>query len=159
MTSTPPFLAFLDALDPAVIWLLVGVTCLIVEMILPAFVVGPFGVTALIAALAAWLGASTELQIVIFGAFGLVLIIPARRYFLRRSPHLPLGAETLPGKLATCLEPIDGDLRAGVVSLDGARWTAVAPRGTRIAQGTTVEVAEVQGVKLLVMPRSEDAKP
>ena len=49
-----------------------------------------------------------------------------------------------------CLEPIDGDVQAGVVQLDGARWTAVAARGTRIAQGTLVEVARVEGVRLVV---------
>jgi len=154
-----PLLAFIGDLDPAIAWVLIGLACLVIELIGPAFIVGPFGVTAFFAAVAAWLGASLPVQIVIFGALGLVLIIPARRYFDRTAPTLKLGAATLPGKLATCLEPIDGDLQSGVVSLDGARWTAIAARGTRIAAGATVEVAEVQGVRLIVIPRREEHRP
>jgi len=148
-----PFLAVLDTLDPAIIWVLVAIACFVVEMLVPAFIVGPFGITALFAAVAAWLGASVPVQLVVFGALGLVLVFPARRYLNRTAPKLKLGAETLPGKLATCLEAIDGDLRSGVVSLDGARWTAIAARGTHIAAGATVEVAAVQGVRLVVVPR------
>ena len=152
MLAPPPVLAFLDALDAPVVWVLVGLACLFIEMLVPAFVVGPFGVSALFAAVAAWLGASTSIQIVVFGVAGLVLIFPARRYFNRTAPALRLGAETLPGKLGVCVEPIDGDLTSGVVSLDGTRWTATAARGTRIDKGATVEVTEVQGVRLVVVP-------
>lgn len=152
-------LAFIGDLEPAVAWVLIGLACLVIELVIPAFVVGPFGISALFAAVAAWLGASVPVQVVLFGAFGLVLIIPARRFLERSAPKLKLGADNLPGKLATCLEPIDGDLRSGVVSLDGARWTAIAARGTRIAAGATVEVAEVQGVRLLVTPRRDGGPP
>ena len=76
---------------------------------------------------------------------------------IRRKGALASG--NLPGKLATCLEPIDGDLAAGVVQLDGARWTAVAARGLRIERGTTVEVQRIEGVRLVVAPRSVTPKP
>jgi len=137
-------------MHPGVYWIIGGLVGLILEMVVPAFVIGSFGVSAFFAALAAWLGASLPVQIVVFAVLGFVLVVPARRYLHKKGPTIRLGAQTLPGKLATCLEPIDGDLQAGVVQLDGARWTAVAARGTRIDKGAMVEVLAVEGVRLIV---------
>lgn len=140
-------------MHPAIYWIIGALVGLILEMLIPAFVIGSFGVSAFVAALAAWLGASLAVQIVIFAVLGFAIVVPARKYLVRRAPIIRLGAETLPGKLATCLEPIDGDHHAGVVRLDGARWSAVAARGTKIAPGVMVEVVEVVGVRLVVKER------
>ncbi len=146
-------------MHPAIYWIIGGLVGLILEMLVPAFVIGSFGVSAFFAALAAWLGASLAVQIVVFGVLGFVFIVPARKFLHKKAPTIRLGAETLPGKLATCLEPIDGDLAAGVVQLDGARWTAVAARGTRIERGVMVEVVAVHGVRLLVREPPGAADP
>lgn len=149
-----PLLGLLGEVHPAIIWVIGGLLGLILEMVVPAFVIGSFGVSAFVVALVSWLGASLPVQLVLFGVLGFVFIGPARRFLHRSGPTLRLGADNLPGKLGTCLEPIDGDLNAGVVQLDGARWTAVAARGLRIAQGATVEVLRIEGVRLVVAPRS-----
>lgn len=140
-------------MEPAIYWIIGALVGLILEMLVPAFVIGSFGVSAFFAALAAWLGASLAVQIVVFGVLGFVFIVPARKFLHKQGPTLRLGAETLPGKLGVCLEPIDGDLLAGVVQLDGARWTAIARRGTQIPSGTRVEILAVEGVRLLVTAR------
>jgi membrane protein implicated in regulation of membrane protease activity len=143
-------------MHPAIYWIIGALVGLILEMLIPAFVIGSFGVSAFFAALAAWLGASLAVQIVVFAVLGFIIVVPARKYLVRRGPVMRLGAETLPGKLATCLEPIDGDLQSGVVQLDGARWTAVSARGTRIARGAMVEVVSVSGVRLFVREPAAD---
>src|SRR5262245_44081811 len=102
-------------MHPAIYWIIGGLVGLILEMLAPAFVIASFAIGAFFAALAAWLGASAAVQIVVFAMSGFFIVIPARRYLRHRSPRIRLGAETLPGKLAVCLEPIDGDLQAGVV--------------------------------------------
>ncbi len=137
----------------AVYWVIGALVGLILEMLVPAFVIGSFGVSAFFAALAAWLGASLPIQIVVFGVLGFVFIVPARKYLHRQGPTLRVGAETMPGKLALCVEPIDGDSTPGTVQLDGARWTATAAHGTRIERGTMVEVIAVTSARLLVAPR------
>lgn len=159
MNGTVPLQAFIASLDPAIIWMLVGLVGLVLEVLVPAFVIGPFGLAAFVAAGAAWLGASLPVQLVIFGVGGVVLVIPARRYLARSARAPGLGAGALPGKVATCLEPIDGDAQGGVVSLDGARWSAIAERGTRIAAGARVEVSAIQGVRLLVAPSRDRGAP
>ena len=143
-------LGFIDGLHPGFIWVIGGLLGLILEMLVPSFLIGSFGLSAFLAGLAAWIGLSVEWQFVIFGALGFAFVVPARRMLHRRSPHLKTGAETLPGKLGTCLEPIDGDLQSGVVSLDGTRWTAITERGQRIPIRATVEVISVDGAKLFV---------
>lgn len=144
-------------MHPAIYWIIGGLVGLILEMVVPAFVIGSFGVSAFCAAFAAWLGATLPWQIVIFGVLGFVFIVPARRLLHRKGPTIRLGAETLPGKIATCLVAIDGDVNAGVVQLDGSRWTAVAARGTHIEPGARVEVIAVEGVRLVVAPEARNA--
>jgi len=145
-------------MEPPIYWIIGALVGLILEMLVPAFVIGSFGVSAFFAALAAWLGASLAVQIVVFGVLGFVFIVPARKYLHRQGPKLRLGADNLPGKLGICLEPIDGDLLAGVVQLDGARWTAIARRGTQIGRGDKVEILAVEGVRLLVAAREPIAQ-
>jgi len=76
-------------------------------------------------------------HILLFGVLAFVFIGPARRFLHRSGPSLRLGA----------------------VQLAGARSTAVAARGLRIERGTTVEVQRIEGVRLVVAPRSVTPKP
>lgn len=150
MSSGAPWLAFVSGIEPPVLWVIGGLVGLILEMLVPAFVVGSFGVSALVAGGAAALGASLELQVALFAALGFALAVPARRY-LHRGRRRPRASEAaLWGRVGTCVEPIDGDLQAGVVDIDGVRWAAVTPRGGRIAKGEVVEVISVDGARLLV---------
>jgi len=141
-------------MHPAVYWIIGALVALILEMMVPAFVIGSFGVSAFFAALAAWFGASLPIQIVVCGVLGFLFVVPARKYLHRQGPTLRMSAETMAGKLAMCVEPIGGDTHVGTVQLDGARWTATAPRGTHIAPGTMVEILAVVGARLVVAPRA-----
>jgi len=141
-------------MHPAIYWIIGALVGLILEMLVPAFVIGSFGVSAFFAALVAWFGASLAVQIVVFAVLGFLFVVPARKFLHKRAPTLRTGAETMPGKLAQCLEPIDGDVQPGTVRLDGARWTAIAARGTRIERGATVEVVSVDGARLTVALRA-----
>lgn len=148
-------LGFVSGIEPPVLWVIGGLVGLILEMLVPAFVVGSFGVSALVAGGAAALGAGLEVQVALFVGLGFALAVPARRY-LHRGRRRPRGADAaLWGRRGTCIEPIDGDLQAGVVELDGVSWAAVTPRGGRIAPGEAVEVIAVEGARLLVGPVHE----
>ncbi len=153
-----PALGFINGIHgihPSVIWLVGGAVGLILEMLVPAFVIGSFGLSALFAALAAWLGAPTGVQIAIFLVLGIAFVVPARRFLHRSRRTQRLGSRALPGRPALCIEPIDGDLMAGVVELDQVRWTAITIRGAQIARGATVEVVAVDGARLLVAEKPQ----
>lgn len=143
-------LAFVSGIEPPVLWVIGGLVGLILEMLVPAFVIGSFGVSALAAGGAAALSASLEVQVALFVGLGFALAVPARRY-LHRGRRRPRSRDAaLWGRRGTCVEPIDGDLQAGVVEVDGVTWAAVTPRGGRIARGEAVEVIAVEEARLLV---------
>jgi len=152
-----PALGFIHGIHPSVVWLVGGAVGLILEMLVPAFVIGSFGLSALFAALAAWLGAPTGVQIAIFLVLGFAFVVPARRFLHRSRRTQRRGSRALPGRPALCIEPIDGDLMAGVVELDQTRWTAITIRGAQIARGATVEVVAVEGARLLVAEKPQGA--
>ena len=51
---------------------------------------------------------------------------------------------------------IDNLAATGAVKLDGVTWTARTPEdGVTVEEGAPVIVQEIQGVKLIVVPKSE----
>lgn len=140
--------------DPAMTWIVAGLVLLMLEILLPGFVVGSFGAAALLTAIPAALGADIPWQVIIFGALGLALIVPARRLFLRSTPVLPSGVDRMVGRQVRCVEAIEGDLTSGVVVVDGARWTATARPGVEVAAGAQVTIIAVEGARLRVEPAS-----
>lgn len=158
---------------PAIVWVVVGALLIVLEIavpaVVPSFVIGPFGVAAFLAALAALLGANSGVQLVLFVAAGIVLAVPARRFLARRSrafgaPAQPASSSaaspsaTPVGKVGTCVEPLTGDT-PGTVFVDGVRWDAVLPAGlaATIQKGAFIEVVAVEGTQLVVRPRTPEA--
>jgi membrane protein implicated in regulation of membrane protease activity len=137
------------------IWILVGVGLLILELLIPGFIVGSFGASSLAAAGAAALGASFPVQVAVFSLLGLLIVLPARHFLYRKVPELKMGVEQMQGRRGLCLEAINGDLEPGVVQLDGVRWTALASPGVKIAADAPITVLERSGTKLHVAPATE----
>jgi len=143
--------------DPSMTWVVAGFLLLILELLIPGFVVGSFGVAALLTAIPAALGVEIPWQIIAFGVIGLALVVPMRRMFLRSTPVLPSGVDRMVGRQVRCIEPIEGDLTSGLVMVDGARWTAAAAPGVNIAEGEQVIILIVEGARLRVArPGSEE---
>ena len=59
------------------------------------------------------------------------------------------------GSRAKVTETIDNDNSTGAVYVDGKTWTARSAEGDVIPAGEQVEVASIEGVKLLVIPVKE----
>jgi membrane protein implicated in regulation of membrane protease activity len=156
---------------PAVVWAVVGALLIVLEIavpaVVPSFVLGPFGVAAFLASLAALLGANGGVQLVLFGAAGVVLVVPARRFLARRARHLGVrGVSAMPvGKLGVCTEAIGGKVDGGKVGanapgtvlVDGVTWDAVATAGEAIPKGATIEVVAVEGTQLVVCAHAAPA--
>ena len=137
---------------PSELWLVVAMALLMLELVIPTFFIGSFGVSSLVAAGLAGLGLGLEWQITSFAVVGAALVFPARRFFLKQSPELKMATDSLEGQRGLCVEPIDGDLKPGAVRLGGTRWTAVTESGQRVAQGQAVTIIRRDGVKLVVLP-------
>ncbi len=115
------------------------------------FVIGAF-VTAICSA--TFLRDYVVWQIILFiavSALALILTRPVVRR-LKSFDKTRTNSDRNIGKTAVVIADIDNNSAAGLVEVEGSRWSARSKNGERISAGTTVMVEEIQGVKLIVTP-------
>ena len=138
------------------IWLIIAFICLIMEIFVPSFILFNFGIGAFIGSLAAGLGASIEIQIVLFSVgtlLSFVLIRPVvKRYAYKRSAHVATNVDAMIGKKARVIESIDNLANLGRVALDGDDWKARSITNEKIEAGTIVEIIKIDSITLFVKP-------
>lgn len=138
------------------VWVAVMALAAFVEAATPILVSIWFSVGALVAMLAAYLGASITVQLLLFVFVSIAALIGARPLAKRfLDPHIvPTNADRLLGEEAQVTEEIDNEHAAGAVYIDGKTWTARSEDGEVIPAGQQVEVVRMEGVKLFVRPRA-----
>jgi membrane protein implicated in regulation of membrane protease activity len=136
-----------------VVWVVVAVLLAIGEVLTPgAFFLGPVSLAAGAAALAALLGAGTVGSLIVFIVGGLLSLLVLRP-IARRHVHLPAisrtGTDALVGRKAVVTRRVN-DL-GGRVRIGGEEWTARPYLGGQeYAEGTTVDVIQIEGATALV---------
>ncbi len=138
----------------AICWLAAVVLFLIVEASTAALVSIWFVGGSLCAMIAALLGASIPVQLVIFVAVS-ALMLALLRPFLRnyiRPRIVRTNAARLIGREALVTEAIDNLRETGAVRLDGVLWTAKSDGGVPIAEGEHVTIVRLEGSKVYVSP-------
>lgn len=123
------------------IWLGIGVAFIVAELMLPAFILVFFGVGAIIAGATAFFGSTLQMQIVIFGASSLALLLLLRKFMattFRGSAIDDSAEEDLAiGAVAVVMEAIKPPNR-GRIKFQGTFWTADSTQ--IIEPGTTVRI-------------------
>ena len=141
-------------MDAWVIWILVAVAFGVGELLTTTFVLAPFGVGALVAALVAAIGGGAVvswLAFILISLLTLWVVRPIARSHMRTPAQLRTGTAALIGKRAIVLERIANDEGVGCVRIDGEVWTARAyDDETVIEAGTPVQVIEIRGATALV---------
>lgn len=136
------------------IWLIAAIVLFILEIITPGFVLANFGVAAIGAAIAGWLGGSLEIQTITFIVVCLLSFITVRpllrRTIIQHGNGIATGIDALPGKLARVTESIPGGIEAGRVQIDGDSWRALSDNGQPLALGSTVRVVRADSNTLIV---------
>jgi membrane protein implicated in regulation of membrane protease activity len=147
-----------------VLWIVLGVILIIAEVVTPGFVLLWFGVGALAAALASFLGAGLAAQFLVFIALSSILTALSRtlfvNYFTQRDEPdgLKVGASSLPGKVGTVVTSSRGALNEGAVKVFGSVWTAYPAEGEPpLEAGDRVVVERLQGASIYV--RRADSLP
>ncbi len=147
------------------IWLGVAVFFAVIELTVLAgsFVLLPFAVSALAAALLGFYGVAIEIQWFVFAVGGGVLWVLLYRYakkFAGENDLQPgVGADRLiglAGIVTTAIDPDDSD-RRGRVTAHGEIWGATSENGEPLALGTHVRIVAVSGTKVIV--ESTDVTP
>ena len=118
-----------------------------------------FALGALVALLAAAVGAELWLQIVVFivvSAAALCFTRPLARKYLN-GRRVATNTDRVLGQEARVTEAIDNIAGTGAVYVDGKTWTARSKSGNPIPAGSLVVVQSVEGVKLMVDPAPKPA--
>ncbi len=142
-----------------VIWLVLLVVLIGVEIATMGLTTIWFAGGAFVALIAAALGVPLYIQITLFLAVSVVLLLFTRpvamRYF--NNERIKTNAESLVGKSAVVTTQIDNLKAEGQVVVDGQEWTA---RSTMdevcIPKGRVVMICGISGVKLIVEERKDE---
>jgi membrane protein implicated in regulation of membrane protease activity len=147
-----------------ILWTVLGVILVIAEVFTAGFVLLWFGVGALAAALAGFLGAGYAAQFIVFISVSTALTALSRtifvNYFAGRDEGggLKSGAEALPGQVGTVVGSSQGALKEGAVKVFGSVWTAYPAEGEPpLEAGDRVVVESLRGASIYV--RRADALP
>ena len=141
-----------------IFWTILGAILIVAEIFTTGFVLLWFGIGALAAALAAFIGVSSiTAQFLIFAIVSIGLTAASRtifvNYFSREKAggDLKSGVEALPGQIGTVVSSSRGALHEGAVKVYGSTWTAFPIEGEEpLEAGDRVVVERVQGASIYV---------
>ena len=138
----------------AILWLVGLVLFLMAEAATVTVVSLWFAAGALVALVAAMLGAPFWLQGLLFGGVSVALLLLLRpilkKYFTPRLTKTNVDAVIGTQGLVTV--PVDNIRATGTVKIGGMEWSARSTSGAPIPEGTLVRVDKVEGVKAYVTP-------
>jgi membrane protein implicated in regulation of membrane protease activity len=144
------------------IWFLVGAALMAGELLVTAAIMGPIGLAAFGAGVAAAVGASTEVQIVAFTVLTLLSLAVARpiakRHLLAPPPPQRTNVPALLGEPALVLERVDRD--SGQVKVGGDVWSARSAAPDDVFEpGDRVVVESVHRTILHVVTPGAEQRP
>ena len=133
------------------VWTVMAVVLSIGEIFSAGFFLLPFGIGAMLAAVAAWAGLHGAVQWVAFFAGTAVLMLYLRRFIRLQDTEngLTIGPSRYVGMSAVVLEDVNMDANTGMIRVEAEEWRAITD-GSPITAGTTVEVTELRGTRLVV---------
>jgi membrane protein implicated in regulation of membrane protease activity len=130
-------------------WLWLTLVTLIVEVLSAGFFIGALAVSTLAAALASWLDASRNVQLVVFAIVSILSLLFVRPLFVRLLSPKAVATNTslLIGQSATVVDHVPANGH-GRVRLANEEWRATSAEN--LALGEVVRVLDVTGNTLKV---------
>lgn len=136
----------------AIFWLAAMVIFIIAEATTVTLVSIWFAVGALGAILIALLGGGLTLQVTVFLALAIVLLIflrgAVRKHFTPRITRT--NVDSVIGATGIVVTPVNNIATLGQVQINGVEWSARSTDGSHIGAGTLVKVDKIEGVKVFV---------
>lgn len=143
------------------LWLAAAVVLGVAEFFTLTLALGLLAAAALVAAVAAGLGASVPVQLLAFalsGGVGLVAVRPLARRHLALPPPSRDGSDALVGRSALVTREVSAT--GGLVHLAGEDWSARPyDEDLVIPPGVRVDVFQIDGATALVHPREPLPEP
>ena len=140
-------------INMTVFWLIAMVVLLVIEGVIPGLVSIWFAAGALVALLLSLVDAPLWLQVALFLAASVALLVLtrplAKKYVNSRT--MPTNADRIIGMDCLVTEEIDNLRGTGTVSVDGKTWTARMDREDgKAPKGAVVKALRIEGVRLIV---------
>lgn len=138
----------------ALVWLIIAFILAMIEAFSLGLTTIWFAGGAVVAVIAALLGASVPLQVVIFVVVSILLLVLTRPWAMKhfKSKLESTNIDAVIGKEAMLTKDIS-PFSAGEAKLNGLTWVALSTdKSLTISAGTAVRVDTVEGVKLIVTP-------
>lgn len=136
----------------AAVWLITAVVLGIIESITVALVSIWMAISAFAAAVFAFFGFSTAVQVLVFAAVSalmLILTAPLSKRF-RQSKKVSTNADRLIGQEGVVLRRVDPIENKGQIKVMGQIWSAEGADGTELDIGEKVIVKAIEGVHVIV---------
>ncbi len=143
-------------------WIAIMAVLLVMEILTFGLTTIWFAGGAAVAALAAWLGCPLSVQIILFVAVSLLLLLITRPLAVRHVNRKAIrtNADSLIGVECIVTSPIDNLRGKGEANVHGSVWSARGAAGYEyIPKGTTVRIEKIAGVKVIVKPAEELINP
>lgn len=143
----------------AIYWIIILVALIVIEIITLGLTTIWFAGGALVAFIAANLGASLPIQIIVFLVVSFGLLFATRPLAVKylNKKRVKTNYEGIIGKVVKVTERIDNFNATGAAVCNGQEWTARAEVANMVYEpGTLVKVVNVTGVKLIVADYKED---
>lgn len=143
----------------AIFWLAAMVVFIAAEAMTVTLVSIWFAAGALGAVLVALMGGGVVLQVTVFLALAVVLLLSLRSAVRKRfNPRITrTNADSVVGATGIVVTPVNNIAALGQVQINGMEWSARSTDNTHIPAGTLVKVDRIEGVKVFVSPVREAA--
>jgi len=137
--------------EPWIIWVALGIICVIIEIFTPGFLFLSFGIGAILTGLIALIIPSITFQILAFAVITLIVFILSRKFSKKfiSSNYEETNVKALIGKIGKVTKTIPANEK-GYVKIGGEEWAAVSKDKTEIPKDTQIEVNDIDGNKVIV---------
>ena len=136
-----------------VVWLVILIVLLVIEVITLGLSTIWFAGGALAAFIAALAGAGMAVQVVLFLAVSIVLLLFTRPVVMKylNKNKTATNADSLIGEQAVVTKTINNLMGRGEVFINGMEWTARSGQEDEVIEkDTVVRILRIDGVKLIV---------
>ncbi len=142
--------------DPALIWLIIGATLIVIELFMPGVLMLWFGIAALITALVTWfLPIELELQILVMAVLSIISLAIGRMVYKKMGDTSDTSSEPINARTARYIGNITHTEEAiidgrGRVKIEDSSWLCQCK--TDLPAGTRVKIIGATGTVLIVEP-------
>ena len=144
----------------AIFWLVAMVIFMAAEAMTVTLVSVWFAVGSLGAIAVALLGGGLVLQVTVFLALAVALLLSLRGIVRKHfNPRITrTNIDSILGATGIVVTPVNNIAALGQVQINGMEWSARSSDNSHIAAGTLVKVDKIEGVKVFVSLAEDPAK-